>query len=244
MYGVRGRNQDNVSYHHLPQSRNYQNGKLWVAHDPSRNQSKGAIAPEKFNPAVRRKLVLGFLEELYPLVADGSKLLVVTFKNIVADFEKECTDPNITFIHWGIHTGTNAYSHYTKAAIIGYNRKNPSSFYQDMHSLHSSFEDYVSLRSSIRNDMSLMQNSGVIVSAIQFFNRICSRVCIDEFGNCAPAQFYIFNDGSMDLAGLLQKAMPGLRVKQWTPVKAPGKRKVDKLLLPGTDCRYSAAIPR
>ena len=215
-------NRDDINQIEMPVGiRNYQNATLHVCHDKQRRQSKAQLVAVAKEKKTLKSIVDSYLSALYPLVSDGSKLLVVTFKDIEEVFRSRCQDDNIVFIHWGIHEGTNAYSHFSKVAAIGWFRKSKRKYHEDLDAVLDDANDYCAVTSSRDSDVNMMITGGLAADFVQGFNRSRSRVAIDEEGNCAPVDFYMFDDGSHDSPiSIITKEMPGINMVDWEPAEA------------------------
>lgn len=213
-------NRDDLKLLKMPVGiRDYSNATLHICKDRNRKQSKGHIVKQSKVKGLLNEVIDSYLELLYPLVADGSKLLVATFMDIEELFRTRCKDDNISFIHWGEHEGTNAYSHYNKAAAIGWYRKSRTKYYEDLDAVLPDTGTYQSLTSTIATDVSAMIVGGLAADFVQFFNRTRSRVAIDDKGNCAKTDFYIFSDfSSDDPISIIIDEMPNIKTIEWKPV--------------------------
>jgi len=233
IYLAHALNRNDIKNFALPDGiRDYSNAVLNVCKDKNRGQSKHKIVGSHKNNASRDKTVEDYLQELYALVADGSKLLAVTYIAIVEVFRARCKDVNITFIHWGEHDGRNDFSSYSKAVAIGWYRKSDTKYLNDIDSIQVNTRNYYPLKQTMQNDVRFMVRSGVAADMVQFFNRTRSRIAIDKDGNCAPVNFYIFDDGTVDCpVELIQQELPGIKIKSWVPVKKACKKKSTKATL-------------
>ena len=215
-------NRDDINKIKLPIGiRDYKNATLHICHDKQRRQSKAQLVDVAIEKKTLNVIVDSYLSTLYPLVSDGSKLLVITFKDIEEVFRSRCKDDNIVFIHWGEHEGSNAYSDFTKAAVIGWFRKSKRKYYEDIDAILDDTNEYMAITSSRDVDVSVMIKGGLAADFIQAFNRTRSRVAIDEDGNCAPVDFYMFDDGSHDNpVPIIEKEMPGINLFDWEPIES------------------------
>ncbi len=222
LYTAHAANRKDIQLGELPKDiRNYSNVTLHICTDKNRKQSFNKIYNIPKQKGELDLIIDSYLEELYPLVADGSKLLVVTFMKVEELFRTRCKDDNITFIHWGEHEGRNDFANYKKAVVIGWFRKPKNKYYQDIDAIKEDTSTYIPLSTSIGIDVIDMINGGIATDIIQFFNRTRSRIVIDKSGNCKSTDFYLFDDGSSpDLIELIQEAMPKIKTKQWIPVKS------------------------
>ncbi len=222
IYRAHLENRNDINQIEMPTGiRNYQNATLHICSDKQRRQSKGQLVDAAKAKKTLNLIVDSYLTALYPLVADGSKLLVVTFQAIEEIFRSRCKDDNIVFIHWGEHEGRNDFSDFTKAAAIGWFRKSKRKYYEDLDAILDDTGNYRSVTSSMDADVNTMIVGGLAADFVQFFNRTRSRVAVDEDGNCAPVDFYMFDDASHDNpVSIIEKEMPGIKIADWEPVEA------------------------
>ena len=222
LYLSHGKNRDDLELLKMPEGiRSYANTTLHVCTDKNRRQSAHQLNTVAIEDKTIDAIVDNYLENLYPLTADGSKLLVCTFMAIEEIFRTRCKDKKITFIHWGEHDARNDFSHYTKVAAIGWFRKSRLKYYQDIDAILNDTGGYVPVFGTIQDDISRMITGGVAADFVQLFNRSRSRVCIDKEGNCKTADFYMFDDESADYPiDIIEAEMPNLKTEAWEPTIA------------------------
>ena len=215
-------NRDDIRMYEMPRSiRNYQHATLHICHNKHYSQSNGKLVQHAKTHKTIHQIIDHYLKLLYTLVADGNKILVVTFLEIVDIFQSRCKDENIVFIHYGEHEGRNDFSDFSKAVAIGWFRKSKRKYIEDIDAIHDDILDYEPLAGTINQDTKAMISGGLAADLVQFFNRTRSRVAIDEQGNCAPVDFYMFDDGSYGSpVESITQEMPGIQIKEWTPVQA------------------------
>ena len=225
IYDAHSITRDDIQNFTMPDGvRDYSSVTLNVCLDKGRGQSADKLTNHK-NKDERAKVIDNYLEELYPLVEDGGKLLVITFKKLKGVFQSRCKSDNITFIHWGIHAGTNAYSSYTKVAIIGYYRRSVSKYTNDIDAIKCGVANYSAMSGKITGDVRFMIRMGIATSSVQGFSRCAIRVPTDSSGKCAPCQLYLFDDGGVGCpASSVVEMLPGLKVMEWIPIKRMPKK--------------------
>ncbi len=234
LYRSHMQNRDDILMYELPEKiRDYKNVTLHVCKNKHYRQSNDKLVLQAKASQTIGQIVDHYLELFYTLTADGSKLLVVTFKDIEEIFRTGCRDDNIEFIHWGQHEGTNDYSSFGKAAAVGWYRKSKRKYLQDIDAVNDAISDYSPFSNSVLSDAAAMIRGGLGADFVQFFNRTRSRIAIDKDGNCAPTDFYIFDDLSSDSPiPIIQKEMPGIQTVDWKPARsypvAPKNRVEDR----------------
>jgi len=217
-----------------PEIRNYQNTTFYVAKGFPQSASglysksiKGKSLP--MTDSEKLKVVLGYLEMLYPVVNEDDNMLVVVHKDILPVFIEQCRMKNITFINWGNHAGSNAWSHYNKSAIIGWYRISSHHYYNQ---LFAGAKNYLHYEPTISydEDATNLEYSSIMEDMIQFFNRIRCRVSTDEGGNHLPVELYMFssdNTASKKIINGVVAEFKNATVNDWnvTPATALKKKR-------------------
>ncbi len=219
LYKSHMQNRSDILMFEMPKGiRNYQYATMHIYKNKNYKQSKNKLVTQAKKQKVLDQIIDHYLEILYNIVSDGSKILVVTFKDIVELFKTKCQNDHIKFIHWGIHEGTNSYSNFSKAAVIGLFRKSERKYIQDINAIQNNIIDYSPLTSSVAEDARAMIIGGLVSDLVQFFNRTRSRIAIDKKGNCLPTDFYIFDDGGFgSFIPTIKQEMPGIQEAVWEP---------------------------
>ncbi len=219
LYRYHQNNRNDITRFQMPEGvRNYQNTTLHIHHNKLFKQSNSALVKLSTSDE-KTKIIDYYLDILYSLTEkDRKSILVCTFKGLIELFRTRNKSDLITFIHWGIHEGTNEYSNFSKACAIGWFRKSIKKYVQDIDSIQEHMEDYISETDSIIKDAELSIAGGLAADFVQFFNRTRSRVAIDPQGNCEKTDFYMFIDGNKDYPiDIIENEMPGINIEEWTP---------------------------
>jgi len=182
---------DSTVMFNKPEIRDYSNVTFHVA--KGFKQSKSGLYSGKSDSEIVQ-IVKDYLDLLYPLVDEDDNMLVAVHKDVLPIFMEQCRMDNITFINWGNHAGSNQWSHYNIASIIGWFRL-PQHIYANMLNVGADgYANYEPELQSYDKDVTALADSTVSDDMVQFYNRIRSRVAIDTAGNCEDVDFYLFSD--------------------------------------------------
>ena len=211
-----------------PEIRSYKNASLHVAN--GFKQSKYALydAPRKKHGAeAMAGIVNAYLDLLYPVVDEHDQMLVVVHKDALETFKTQCRVDNITFINWGNHAGSNKWSHYNKAAVIGWFRLPPHVYANQINAGAKDYTKYVPEK-TYDLDVQALADSAIADDMVQFFNRIRSRIAIDKAGNHEPVDYYMFSDNterSESIISRMCEEFPYMTTLEWKVAPATSIKK-------------------
>lgn len=159
--------------------------------------------------------------------------------------------PEHDFGHWGAIDGRNDWKDYDTMVIYGL------PFVKPVDPLISilSFQDWQSRRSgkifkpvitkALREDAARYADQFMVVRLIQAINRIRCRKVIDDKGNCAKSDVYLFLHGKKkgeQFIEAIKDQMPGIRIKNLEDVPTE-KLKKDRSLYAAMVIEYLAKQP-
>lgn len=219
---------DTICMFHKPNIRNYSNVTMHIASGFSQSKNKLYTIPSAKNGGIKA-VVSEYLEAIYSVTKEEDKMLIVTYKDLLPTFREQCRVDNITFINWGMHAGSNQWSHYNKACIVGWYR-----IPQHIHASNMNMGAGSHLNLFTENydrDVSAIADSLISDDMVQFLNRVRSRISIDEDGNCEPVDFYLFTDGGSKANAIIDtvvREFDSISVKEWDvlpTIKATKKKR-------------------
>lgn len=155
------------------------------------------------------------------LISDDDRLLVITFKDFRNQMEMQNTEQHIEFTHWGNHVGKNEWSHCNKVMIVGWNYLTEEVHYN--HFLHAvgnqEYSDHLQNNDTIKN----YKITQMVDDLIQAAMRCSARKTIDENGNCAHSELYMFHpdneEGKTIISHFIREFTDAV-VKAWIPEHA------------------------
>lgn len=158
-----------------------------------------------------------YLSVIYEVMDPEDNMLVVVHKDVLNLFTELNQHKKITFINWGNHAGSNAWSHYNKATIIGWFRTpqhtQASKLFAGADGYHN-YEPTISYDIDVKN----LENSSIVEDMVQFYNRIRCRIPIDVDGSHEPVGLYLFRDNTENdkkIVNSMIEEFPDAIVKQW-----------------------------
>ncbi len=215
-----------------PEIRNYQNTTFHVATGFKQSHSglySKTVNKKTIPKTAAEKLVTvrEYLSLLYAILEENDDMLVVVHKDALDTFREQCTAKNITFINWGMHAGSNAWSHYNKAVVVGWYRISAHHYANQLHAGAKNYHLYEPTETQDR-DIKALETSSIVEDMIQFFNRIRCRVSTDEDGNHEPVDLYLFSDDNSQSKKVIETLVvefPSAEVIDWTVAPASTLKK-------------------
>jgi len=164
------------------------------------------------------KQVKAYLQVLAKNVEPGDHMLVAVHKDVINIFRENNIHKNIEFINWGQHAGSNQWSHFNKAAVVGWYRVAQHIYANQLFAGAKDYHNYQPT-TSYNTDVKELENSSIVEDMVQFFNRIRCRVPIDKDGNHEPVDIYLFSgdkDNDDDIVADVIEQFPGCKTTGWT----------------------------
>ncbi|MDB5605102.1 MAG: hypothetical protein JWP25_2002 [Bradyrhizobium sp.] len=162
-------------------------------------------------------------QRLETKLADTSKVLVITHKDIAGIVEKRGLRRGKLYVaHWGALDGKNDWRECDTVVIYGLPYLDdiaPTDLFHACTGLWSSdwFEGQRGHCGEV--DMKIaIKNKFIAKSVIQAFNRGRPRTIIDGQGNCAPTDVFMLlprGKTADEVIGAIQEEMPGAKMVQW-----------------------------
>lgn len=155
------------------------------------------------------------------LTAEEDKLLVITFKDFRNLMEEQNTESRIEFTHWGNHVGKNDWSHCNKVMIVGWNYLTEDVHYNNfIHAVGSQALSDELLNEETTKSYKVTQ---MVDDLVQAAMRCSARKTIDENGNCAPSELYLFRPDHEEGKTIMSHFVGefnGSVIKDWIPEHA------------------------
>jgi hypothetical protein len=185
-------------------------------------QSKTGIYSEPKAEGYLDFVVDNYLAVIASILKPTDKLLVITYKDLVPIFKDKCPFKNVEFIHYGSSAarGSNKYSSFNKAMVIGWFRK-PKHYYNNIVASITDWDSYKPTNGNKQGDATHLEQMLIVDDLVQFFNRVRCRVATTSDGNCAPTELYLFTGGRADMGEAItttvSREMEGINIKSWSP---------------------------
>ena len=221
-YMYQALNLDNIILLNRISVRKYSNVTVNICAEKGLPQSKTGIYSEPKAEGYLDTVIANYMSAIESILKPEDTLLVVTYKDMISILKDKCPFKNVEFIHYGSSEarGSNKYSSFNKAMVIGWFRK-PRHYYNNIVASITDWDMYIPMSGSKQSDATHLEQMLVIDDLAQFFNRVRCRVAATADGDCAQTELYLFTGGRYNMEKsikeTLSEEMTDININSWHP---------------------------